>query len=109
MAKLVIEATEAGVTIPSEVLEHAGVRPGDRVAVDLAPLPDARAVQHRAILYAARKLGNAILVGVPAWEAGEWRAELRTPDGTRSLGCLVPDAWGTVIPERSPSGSSPRA
>jgi bifunctional DNA-binding transcriptional regulator/antitoxin component of YhaV-PrlF toxin-antitoxin module len=104
MAKLVVEVTEHGLTVPAQTLEQAGLRAGRRV--ELVPLPGVEEIQHRALGYAIRNLGDAVGVGRPRWGDERWIVELYAPDGRQPLGMLVLDAHGDVISDESATRES---
>ncbi len=103
MAKVMVQATSEGLTVPRELLAEAGVAPGDLVELDVAVLPNADQVQQAAIRHVVRKLGNAIWVCYPHWTGVEWRIELKSLDEELSIGALYYNAHGELLEGKSTS------
>lgn len=99
--KILVETTEAGLTIPARFLEEVGVEPGETVEVEVARLPGPEEIQNRALRHTLWKLGDMIRVGWPQRVAGEWKVDLLSPGANELIGCLFYDARGQLIEGRS--------
>ncbi|MBI3911097.1 MAG: hypothetical protein HY320_09215 [Armatimonadetes bacterium] len=101
MPKIVVRTTDEGLRIPADVLEQAGVEPGGLIELEFAVLPGPREIQKEALRHTIWHLGDAIRVGRPQWQAGEWVVDLWSVDRQERIGQLYLDAHGQVIQEKS--------
>lgn len=105
MSTIVLQSTSEGLVVPPEVLEGAGIGPGE--LLELVRLPGPQEIVHRALRFTVWKLGDAIGVGKPAWRDGEWVVRLRSREG-EDLGDLFLDAHGEVLLDKSATYESVR-
>jgi hypothetical protein len=116
MAQIILESPSGDLVVPEAALREAGVEPGR--LVEIVPLPGTREITFRALGQCVRKLGDAIGVSEPEWDAAarEWRVELRLSTTDELLGHLFYDAHGQLIEDKSATyesvrktGNAPRA
>jgi hypothetical protein len=101
MSKLIVQSTPDGLSVPAETLERAGVEPGR--FVELVPLPGAQEIVYRALGECVRKLGDALGVGDPRWNAmtSEWEVDVYAPGERTALGRLIFNVRGELEADRS--------
>jgi hypothetical protein len=62
---------------------------------------DARAIRRKALTHTVWTLGDCIRVEVPVREGDGWKVDLRSEDGSQSIGILYFDLGGDLDENRS--------
>ncbi len=104
MAAVTVPVTEAGITVPSAATELLGCRPGGWATVEIRPLPSSEELQDLALYYILHHLGDAVLVGEPAWTGDGWRLPLKVKGREGTFGHILLSPEGEVVEARSTSG-----
>jgi hypothetical protein len=108
MPSLVMTTSDDGLHLSPEALQEAGLTPGS--LVEIVALPGSREIALRALGQCVRKLGDAIGVSEPTWDATarEWCVELLLSTTNETVGHLFYNVRGDLIVEKSATYESVR-
>jgi hypothetical protein len=101
MIRATLPTTLEGLTVPREVLDDAGVKPGEQVEIEIDTLPGPKEILRLAGRHTVWRLGMAIQIGWPCWQGDRWVIELASPDGTEVIGHLVYTDLGELVEDQS--------